>query len=85
MVLGFVFVIVLLLGLGAVWGLGWFFSLALGVKIALTVLLLAFLGLLLVLRHLKSVRAARHLERAIVAPGSSPTPPVTTRVGIPSV
>jgi type VI secretion system protein ImpL len=72
MVLGFVFVIVLLLGLGAVWGLGWFFGLALGVKIALTVLLLAFLGLLLVLRHLKSVRAARHLERAIVAPGTKP-------------
>ena len=67
MVIALVFGFVLLLGLAAIWGLGWFFTLALSVKIALTVLLVAFLGLLLVVRHLRTVRAAARLERGVVA------------------
>ncbi|MGO8999196.1 MAG: type VI secretion system membrane subunit TssM, partial [Polyangiaceae bacterium] len=56
-------------GLAFIWLGGWFFGLALVVKVVLTILLVSLLGIVLAVLYILRLRAAFRLERGLVAQG----------------
>jgi type VI secretion system protein ImpL len=60
--------LVVVLGVGAVWCLGWFFGLALTVKIALTVIIVALALCVLAIRYILKLRSSARLAKEITAP-----------------